>query len=69
MSITFETSRLALAAFVLENGAELVGFTSTHFEIKSDKRLSEWEAEFKNSTEDKFNRRLVALQSKRKEQK
>lgn len=69
MTITFETSRLALAAFALESGAELIGYTLTHFEIKSGKKQSEWEAEFKNSVADKFNRRLVSLQTKRKELK
>ncbi len=67
--ITFETSRLALAAFAMEHGAELVGCTATHFEISSDKRLSEWEQAFKGTSEDKFNRRLVSLQTLRREPK
>lgn len=62
----WKTNRLGFAAYVKLSGAKVVGVSGHYFEFESTKCLIDWEVEYANSDERRFNDELIGLNQLRK---
>lgn len=62
----WKTNRLGFAAYAKLKGATFIGVSGRNFTFESAKPLSDWEVEYANSDERRFNDELIGLNQLRK---